>query len=443
MTHSERVVIGGVDTHKDIHVAAVIDEIGKILDTKGFPATALGYCELARWLGSFGELGKVGVEGTGSYGAGLARHLRAQGVEVIEVNRPNRQARRRRGKSDTVDAEAAARAALNGEATVAPKTQESLIESIRVLRVAFTSARRARTQVLLQIRDLIVTAPEELRAVLGPLSSAERVARCARFRLGVDVSEPLAATRLALRALARRYQALSEEMDQLGRHLDELTARANPGLRSVKGVGPDVAGILLTAAGDNPARLKSEAAFAAMCGVSPVEASSGKTARHRLNRSGNRQANHALWRIVMVRLATGDEATQAYMARRRAEGRSQREIVRCLKRYVAREIYHHLVDPQAPPVGAELRALRKSCGIGLQTVAEALGSRPTRISGLERGLVHDGALAKHYGQWLAGQSPTGDAIRANSADPFAEGPLGPSEGCDPWIATPGRRLART
>ena len=174
MTDIDRVVIGGVDTHNDVHVAAVVDERGKILGTKSFAATTVGYRELLTWMRLFGVLAKVGVEGTGAYGVGLARYLSTEEVAVLDVNRPNRQMRRRRGKSDTVDAEAAARAALNGEAAVVPKSHGSLIESIRVLRVAFTSARSSRTQVALQIRDLIITAPDELRSVLGPLPTSER-----------------------------------------------------------------------------------------------------------------------------------------------------------------------------------------------------------------------------------------------------------------------------
>jgi transposase len=244
MSGKTRVVVGGVDTHKDVHVAAVVDSTGKILDTAGLPATAAGYRELLGWMRGFGEVARVGVEGTGAYGAGLARLLAAEGVLAVEVNRPNRQARRRRGKSDTVDAEAAARAALNGEATVAPKTQGGIVESIRVLRVAFTSARNSRTRVALQIRDLIVTAPDALRAVLGPLGTAERVARCARLQCTDDVGDPLVGTKLALRTLARRYEALSTEMAELESSLDRLTARANPALRGAKGVGTDVAAIL-------------------------------------------------------------------------------------------------------------------------------------------------------------------------------------------------------
>jgi transposase len=398
MAKEKQVVIGGVDTHKNIHVGAVVDDRGKVLDTAEFVTTRAGYDQLLVWMRSFGELTKVGVEGTGAYGAGLSRHLRSEGVDVLEVDRPNRQLRRRRGKSDTVDAEAAARSALNGEATVVPKAHDNLVESIRVLRVAFTSARKSRTCVALQIRDLILTAPDQLRAVLSPLSTQRRVERCAVLRPG-DAADPAEATKLALRTLARRYGVLSKEMTELATVLDELTAKANPALRAAKGVGADVAAILLIAAGDNPERLRNEAAFAAMCGVSPVQASSGMHTRHRLNRSGNRQANHALWRIAMVRL-TSDEETRAYAARRQAEGKTKRDIVRCLKRHIAREIFAHLTKPAAVPIGGDLRAARTAARISLETVSSELGSWPTKISRLERGLDHNSDLARRYQAWL-------------------------------------------
>lgn len=404
MARDQRVVIGGVDTHKDVHVAAVIDERGKILDTAEFETTTRGYRSLLEWMLGYGELASVGVEGTGTYGAGLWRHLSDEGIEVVEVNRPNRTMRRRRGKSDTVDAEAAARAALNGEATVCPKTQGGIVESIRALRVAFTSARRSRTRVALQIRDLILTAPAQLREDLGALNTKARVARCARFRLGGDPAEPLEGTKLALRTLARRYESLSEEMQELDETLDHLTARANPALRGAKGVGVDVAAILLVAAGDNPERLRNESAFAAMCGVNPIEASSGKIVRHRLNRSGNRQANHALWRIATNRMVY-DDATKTYAARRRAEGKTQRDVVRCLKRYVAREIYRLLVDP--PPVisAAGLRTRREAFGISQHKAASALGVSNMDISRFERGTTYSTELALRYEEWLSTLAP--------------------------------------
>jgi transposase len=391
-------VIGGVDTHKDVHVAAVVDDRGKLLDAEEFETTTAGYTKLLAWMQSFGTLDKVGVEGTGAYGAGLARHLATEGITVMEVNRPNRQMRRRRGKSDSVDAEAAARAALNDEATVVPKSKDSLVESIRVLRVAYTSARNSRTRVTLQIRDLVLAGPTQLRAVLGPLTSEARAHACARLRPRA-VTDPAEATKYALRSLARRHQSLTTEMADLAASLDELTAQANPALRAAKGVGPDVAAILLVAAGDNPERLNTEAGFAALCGASPIEASSGKVNRHRLNRSGNRQANHALWTIAMTRLRS-DETTKAYMVRRTAEGKTRREVVRCLKRYIAREMFQLLTNPNLVPVGMKLRVTRTDARVTLATAATALGTTGVTISRLERGIQHNSELARRYEQWL-------------------------------------------
>lgn len=395
MAEQERVVIGGVDTHKDVHVAAVVDDTGRILDTRAFAASRRGYGQLLAWLRRFGTLARVGVEGTGSYGAGLARSLTQAGVTVIEVDRPDRRMRHRRGKSDTVDAEAAARAALNGEASVTPKSRYGLVESIRVLRIAFCSARDTRTRVSNQIRDIVLTAPERLRSELEPLRSTERARRCARFRPG-DVSDPTEATKAALRCLGRRYERLSAEIDELRDELDVLTERANPALRAAVGIGADVASILLVAAGDNPERLTTEAAFSALCGSSPIEASSGRTVRHRLNRGGNRQANHALWRIAMVRLTCHRE-TKAYAARRRAEGKTTREIVRCLKRYIAREVYGLLTHPDTvTDTGAELRARRRAAGFTQVQVAEALRTDQSRISQIENNRAPNHDLAARY-----------------------------------------------
>jgi transposase len=390
-------VFGGVDTHKDVHVAAVVDERGKILETASFEVNTRGYAALQRWLEEFGTLVKVGVEGTGSYGAGLARHLSEHGIEVVEVNRPNRQMRRRRGKSDPVDAESAARSVLNGEATTVPKSHDDIVESIRVLRVAFCSARDTRVRLGLQIRDLIVTAPASLRESM-PGTTVARVAQCARFRPG-DVRDPHEATRLALKTLARRYQDLTEEIRSLTKILDGLTKEANPALRAAKGVGVDVASILLVTAGSNCCRLRSESAFAAMCGVSPLLASSGQTNRHRLNRSGNRQANNALWRIAMIRMIN-DEETLAYLARRTAEGKTKRDVTRCLKRHIAREVFFLLKNPAYEDVGAQLRATRKSAHVSLQTVSDDLGVWPTKISRIERGLQQDDEFVAIYQAWL-------------------------------------------
>jgi transposase len=391
-------VTGGVDTHGEQHVAAVIDVVGRILGTAAFAADAAGYRRLLCWMRSFGQVTQVGVEGTGAYGAGLARYLTGQGVLVTEVSRPNRQARRRRGKSDTTDAEAAARAALNGDASGLPKAGNGPVEAIRTLRVARRSAMKARTQAANQIRDLIVTAPDDLRAQLSGLGTSARVRLCARFRPG-QVSDPAQAARRTLRCLARRHQALTAEIDELDQSIGQLCAQAGPALLAARGVGPEVASVLLIAAGDNPGRMRTEASFAALCGSSPVEASSGKIIRHRLNQGGNREANNALWRIAMVRL-TCDRRTRDYAARRRSEGRSDREIIRCLKRYIAREVYQLITSPPALPAGAELRAHRTTARITLTTAAAQLATWPTRISELERGLIYDADLASRYQQWL-------------------------------------------
>ena len=277
------------------------------------------------------------MEGTGSSGAGLVRFLAASGQRVLEVNRPDRATRRRLGKSDPVDADAAARAVQAGEATGIPKAQDGTVEMVRSLRVARQTAVKARTQAVNAIKALLVTAPTELRDRLDGLPTTRLVRQAAALDPG-EVATPTAACLLAVRSLAQRYQQLGAEIQLLTGELDRLTVRHAPALRALLGVGPEVAAELLVCAGDNPARLGSEAAFAALCGTSPVEASSGKTRRHRLNRGGDRHANAALHRIVIVRLGW-HQPTRDYVARRTARGKTKKEILRCLKRYVACEVF--------------------------------------------------------------------------------------------------------
>jgi len=348
-------VTGGVDTHADVHVAAVVDQVGRVLGTEAFRADASGYRAALAWMGSHGELAKVGVEGTGSYGAGLARYLACRGVAVVEVIWPNRQARRQRGKSDAADAVAAALAALNGEAAGVPKSRDGAVESVRMLRVARCGAVKARTQAGNQLRDLIVTAPDKVRQQLAGLPRARQVQVAARFRPR-DLADPCEGAKAAMACLARRHQALTSEIAQLDAALEGLARHAAPGrLLARPGVATQVASTLVVTAGDNPGRLRSEASFAALCGASPVDASSGKQVRHRLNRGGDRQANSALWRIVVTRMAH-DPRTKAYLARRTAEGKTKKETIRCLKRYVAREVYKALTAsawPAGRPTGPE------------------------------------------------------------------------------------------
>ena len=343
-----RVVIG-VDTHRDIHVAFALDHLGRKLDSRAIPTTTVGYAELLEWAHSFGEVEAWGVEGTGSYGAGLARFLAAEDQLVIEVIRPNRQTRRRKGKSDPTDAEAAARAVLAGEAAGAPKAGNDFVEMIRVLRIARSSATKARTQAINVLRAIVVTAPPELRERLRDLTTIALIDAAAHLRPGRERTL-LSHTKLALRSAGQRCQALDAELAVLDARLDELTAEAAPELLDHYGVGPDTAGALLVAAGDNPDRLRSEAAFAMLCGASPLPASSGQTTnRHRLNRGGDRQANAALYRIVIVRMRW-DPKTKHYVERRTKEGKSKKEIIRCLKRYVAREIYAVLTTKNEPRI---------------------------------------------------------------------------------------------
>lgn len=403
MKHDQRIVHGGVDTHLDVHVAAVVDDTGRLLGTKSFPTTPLGLRSLERWIGKHGTVARIGVEGTGTYGLGLQRVLQEAGHQVVEVNRPNRQLRRAKGKSDTIDAESAARAVLAGHATAAPKGHDGIVESIRVLLVTYRSSRRSLDRIGGQLRSLIVTAPESLRVEFVGASAQAIAAKASRLRPGDDCSSVLTATKTSLRLLARHYQALSEDLRALEAELETLTTLANPGLRQVHGVGPIVAAKLLVAAGDNPDRLTSDAAFAALCGVSPVPASSGKTTARRLNRGGDRQANNALHRIVLVRTSHKHPATMAYIARRTGEGMPKRSIIRCLKRFVAREIYRHLVHPQPAIQTDDLRARRQAVKQPLRVVADALGTCLMTISCLERGTNHDPDLAQRYRAWIQQQ----------------------------------------
>ena len=342
MTDSSRPVTGGVDTHKDVHVAAVVDHLGGVINTRSFTTDSGGYHELLGWMRACGPLGLVGVEGTGSYGAGLARFLRSEDVEVVEINRPDRSTRHQKGKSDTIDAVAAARAALSGRHAGTPKTGDGIVECIRMLRAARRSAIRSRTQCANQIHSLVDTAPEEVAAQLRGRRIAELVDQAPLLRFDeTNLADPTGACGWTIRALAARWDYLDEEIAELDTRLGVLVPTAAPSLVALVGVGIDTAGALLVAAGDNPDRLRSEAAFAALCGVNPLPASSGKTNRHRLNRGGNRQANHALWRIAIVRMSC-DPATRAYVERRTSRRLSKREIIRCLKRYIAREVYPHL-----------------------------------------------------------------------------------------------------
>jgi transposase len=340
----------GVDTHSDVHVAVALDQLGRRLSTVSIDTTPDGYVSLEHWAQQLGDVVSFGVEGTGSWGAGLVRHLRQNGHHILEVNRPDRGARRRHGKSDPLDAEAAARAVLACTATSTPKAGEGHVEMIRSLQLTRRSAQKARSQAANQLRALLVTAPADLRQQLRALTLTELVKTAAAWRPGREPGNHTTVVKHSLRSLARRHQQLTEEIRDLDKHLARLVTETAPDLIAVKGLGPLTCAALLVAVGDNPQRLRSESAFAHLCGAAPVPASSGKTNRHRLNRGGDRQANYALYILAVTRMAW-DPRTRAYVEKRRAQGKTTKEIIRCLKRHIARELYRLLVPLRTEPTG--------------------------------------------------------------------------------------------
>ncbi|WP_329324820.1 IS110 family transposase [Streptomyces luteogriseus] len=385
-------VFGGVDSHTDtVHVAVISDNGGHLADAE-FATTAAGYVAALAFLTAHGRVIAIGVEGTSSYGAGFTRTARSHGHPVIEVNRPDKAERRRTGKSDPIDAYAAA---LSGRATSSPK--DDTVGGIRAVHNTARSAVKARTAALNQIGQVLVTAPEAIRAKYGQLKGTDRTEALARLRPAGDALHVAVLT--ALKSLARRVKELTAEHDALTRALDAEVTTHNPGLRAAYGVGPDTAAQLLITAGGNPERMRTEASFAALCGAAPVPASSGRTNRHRLSRGGDRTANSALYRIALVRMS-GDARTRAYVARHVAAGRTKKEIIRMLKRAIAREMFRCLTTTVTTPGIADLRPQRQAKNITLTAVAQHFGLWPTTISRLERGLSRDDDLAHAYRDWL-------------------------------------------
>ncbi|MFF3699179.1 IS110 family transposase [Streptomyces sp. NPDC002221] len=346
-------VVLGVDTHRDAHVAAVLSLTGTVLATHEFPAAAAGYRDLLTWARTWGGVERAGVEGTGTYGASLSRYLLSQGVDVFDVNRMDRADRRLRGKSDPLDAQNAARAVLSGRARARAKTGDGPVQIARMYKLTKASAVKARTQAVNQLKAVLVTADPALRESLAGLCNAELFRTCAGFadvcsREGAEEETVLQATRTTLGLLASRIGQLSEQIRDVERHMTRLVDGYAPQLLDMVGIGPDTAVSLLITVGDNPQRLDSDASFAALCGVSPVEYASGNRTSRRLNRGGDRQANAALHRIVFTRMRV-DPRTKAYVERRTQEGKTRREIIRILKRYVAREVFHLIGQLQPGP----------------------------------------------------------------------------------------------
>lgn len=394
MTVPDRVV-AGIDPHADTIHVAVITTTGQPITDREFSTTPDGYRQAVTFLRDAGEVERVGVEGAAGYGAGVSRALAAAGLEVVEVARPTRADRRRAGKSDQLDAYHAARSVLAGRLS---PVKDSAIDGLRALHLARRSAVKARTATMNQIVSVLVMAPDPVREKFRRLKGERLVNALIRSRNPAE-DATAADTLAAWKLLAERHRHLTGQTDQLTTRIDPLVSSAHPALRAAHGVGPDTAAQLLITAGNNPDRLTSEASFAALCGVAPVPASSGKTSRHRLSRGGDRAANNALYRIALVRTSS-DPLTKAYVARQTARGRNKLEIIRMLKRAIAREIYRLLTQPVCVPDYADLRPTRQAKNITLTTVAQHFGTWPTAISRIERGHQRDDALAQHYRNWL-------------------------------------------
>ncbi len=397
MTSPRRVVIG-VDTHLDtIHIAAITDT-GQLLSDAEFRTNPTGYWAAICWARSFGEIVSVGVEGTSSYGAGITQALQDNDIHVVEVNRPDRSARRRQGKSDPLDAYSAARAVLAGHGLAVPKDPHT--GALKALLIARRGAVIARTAAILQIKSLLVTAPAELRERYRRYPSTLRLVEAlARCRPHAHEEPSWVSVLIAAKALAQRIEFLERQDRELTAEIDTLTTALNPALRAAYGVGPDTAAQLIITAGTNSHRLRSEAAFAMLAGTAPIPASSGKTTRHRLSRAGDRAANNALHHIALVRWSH-DTRTRDYVTRQLAAGRSKKDILRLLKRAIAREMFKHLTAPCPVDDYSDLRPARQARNITLTAAANHFGLWPTQISRLERGLTRNDTLAANYRNWL-------------------------------------------
>ncbi|MGP5162401.1 Mobile element protein [Corynebacterium casei] len=380
--------VAGIDTHTDTHTVAIISDTGRHIATDTFPATNLGYKAISEFIATSGVT-TVGVEGTSSYGAGLTRYLRTQKYTIVEVLRPTRTVRRRDGKSDPVDAVAAARQVLTGEALSIPKDTSGPVESLRGLQITRRQIVMTAAKLMTTIKSLLVTAPDEIRCRYSAMSTLVMVESLSRCRPSADLADPRNGVLFALKTLASTYRDLQEQATQIEEHISILVEIINPHVTSIFGCGSVVAADLIVSVGDNPSRIHSEAALAHLCGVAPIPASSGRTHRHRLNRGGDRRANAALHRIALVRMHH-EQRTRDYVTKRTKEGLSKKEILRCLKRAIAREVYRVLCQNQTATssgqIGvAELKARRVERQLSQAQIAEKLGCKPARISDIETG----------------------------------------------------------
>ena len=390
-------IVAGADTHADtLHVAA-ISMTGAALGDREFPTTRTGYATAIRFLTSWGQIERIGVEGTASYGAGFTRALSTAGIEVVEVTRAVKSTRRLKGKSDPLDAYSAARTALAGDGLATPK--DDATSGLRALHIARRSAIKHRTAVINQIKAMLISAPDMVREKYRASTTLKMIEALARCRPDAQAEPWAQSVLVAAKMLAQRVQFLETQVESLQAQIDAIVTEANPGLRAAYGVGSDTAAQLLITAGANPHRLHSEAAFAALCGAAPVPASSGKTNRHRPSRGGDRAANNALHRIALVRMSH-HQPTKDYVQRQLALGHNRMEILRKLKRAIARETFKLLTRQIAVPEYADLRPARQAKNITVTAAANHFGIWPTVIFRIERGLQRDDTFADTYRNWL-------------------------------------------
>lgn len=395
----QRMVAAGVDTHKDVHVLCVLDEFGRKVAEGSFRADSHGYGELAGAVGDPSHCIAMGVEGTVSYGAGLTKYLTDNGFVVYEVLRPKRDKRRLgSSKNDSIDAERAARDVLASKGLSIPKSQDGWVGSLRFLWASRRTAVQISTSTMNATKGLLASSPESIRARFSKQDPREMMESLSRARSRTDIVENGVVT--ALKSLAKLWLEAKKQSEMLNTSINALLEEHAPALLEVFGCGPNTAAALAIAVGDNPERMRSEASFASLCGVSPIEASSGKTVRHRLNRGGNRQANWALYQIAVVRMRY-DERTKGYVEKRQGEGKSAKEIIRCLKRYIAREIYQVLLNPKNTSTKNKVLAKeRRDASVKQGVVAKSLGVSVATISNIERGVYRNKGLEEQYSEWL-------------------------------------------
>lgn len=335
----------GVDTHTDTHTAVICDARGAQLAELTVPTTDTGYGQLLDAVADHAPGPRVAwiIEGTGSYGAGLTRALQDGEQEVIEVRAATRP--RGQGKNDVTDAAAVARTALTQHASSQPRHGQ-VREALRLLTGARDADVRTRTRLINQFKATVLTAPTPVRDRLRGQRTPSQVATALRLRGPKDTDLVTRTCLQVLKATATQITALDAAIRTAEDTLDDLTRNHAQPLRAEYGVGPVSAAHILLA-WSHPGRFPTEAAFAALAGTSPLEASSGRTVRHRLNRTGDRQLNAALHRVVLTRRGHHHPPTSAYITRRTSEGRTPREIERCLKRYLARHL-HRLLTTMPP-----------------------------------------------------------------------------------------------